>query len=144
MKSGKRVYGVHVVNGCELQRSSRIYSPNPTESDPVGALVNMEEKQNDMGKNYSGETEETDKFEKFCDAFNKAKEDGKHGLLIFRSELINDYERLYGADLYKSLQSSKYICFRQDQNLMKKWLEKSKEIREEELYPWFDEDTSNK
>ncbi|RGB37868.1 hypothetical protein C1646_813030 [Rhizophagus diaphanus] len=77
------------------------------------------------------------------DAFNKAKEDGKHGLLIFRSELINDYERLYGADLYKSLQSSKYICFRRDQNLMKEWLEKSKEIREEKLYSWFDEDTSN-
>jgi hypothetical protein len=31
----------------------------------MNVAVNMEEKQNDMGKNYPGETEETDKFENF-------------------------------------------------------------------------------
>jgi hypothetical protein len=77
------------------------------------------------------------------DAFNKAKEDGKHGLLIFRSELINDYEKLYDTDFRKSLQTSKYICFRRDPNLMKEWLSKSEEIRKDKLYSWFNESLSS-
>ncbi|CAG8719769.1 16510_t:CDS:2, partial [Rhizophagus irregularis] len=73
------------------------------------------------------------------DAFNKAKEDGRHGLSIFRSELIYDYEKLYSADSHKPLQTSKYICFRRDSNLMKEWLSKSEEIRKNKLYSWFNE-----
>ncbi|PKK79781.1 hypothetical protein RhiirC2_768729 [Rhizophagus irregularis] len=78
------------------------------------------------------------------DAFNKAKEDGRHGLSIFRSELIYDYEKLYSADSHKPLQTSKYICFRRDSNLMKEWLSKSEEIRKNKLYSWFNESLSSK
>ncbi|CAG8715623.1 5429_t:CDS:10, partial [Rhizophagus irregularis] len=78
------------------------------------------------------------------DTFNKAKEDGKLGLLIFRSELINDYERLnvdnpfFGESLNDNLQSP-YICFRQDPDLMKRWKKKSRELKTKKLYSWFNE-----
>ncbi|UZO03349.1 uncharacterized protein OCT59_023756 [Rhizophagus irregularis] len=69
------------------------------------------------------------------DTFNKAKEDGNLGLLMYRAELIDDFERLDGPSLY----NSPYICFRQDPELMKKWISKSQEIKETKLYSWFNE-----
>ncbi|CAB4446858.1 unnamed protein product [Rhizophagus irregularis] len=69
------------------------------------------------------------------DTFNKAKEDGNLGLLMYRAELIDDFERLDGPSLY----NSPYICFRQNPELMKKWISKSQEIKETKLYSWFNE-----
>ncbi|PKK60389.1 hypothetical protein RhiirC2_761853, partial [Rhizophagus irregularis] len=77
------------------------------------------------------------------DTFNKAKEDGKLGLLVYRTELINDYERLDDLFFSESLYNSQYICFHRDPNLMKKWMIKSQELKEVKLYSWYnDEDVS--
>jgi hypothetical protein len=77
----------------------------------------------------------------FSDTFNKAKEDGKLGLLMYRAELINDYERLDDPFFSESLHNnSQYICFRRDPNLMKKWMAKSQELKETKLYSWYSED----
>ncbi|GES88068.1 hypothetical protein GLOIN_2v1845873 [Rhizophagus clarus] len=75
------------------------------------------------------------------DTFNKAKEDGNLGLLKYRAELINDFERLdIPFDDKPSHYNSPYICFHyQDTELMKKWMKKSQELRKTKLYSWFDE-----
>ncbi|GES88076.1 hypothetical protein GLOIN_2v1881093 [Rhizophagus clarus] len=70
------------------------------------------------------------------DTFNSAKEDGNLGLLMYRAELINDFERL---DVHFTLNNSPYICFHQDPELMEKWMKKSQELRETKLYSWFSE-----
>ncbi|PKB99373.1 hypothetical protein RhiirA5_429817 [Rhizophagus irregularis] len=69
------------------------------------------------------------------DTFNKAKEDGSLGLMMYRTELIDDFERLDKPSFY----NSPYICYLQDPNLMKRWIEKSQKLRESKLYSWFDE-----
>jgi hypothetical protein len=71
----------------------------------------------------------------YSDTFNKAKEDGNLGRLMYRVELIDDFERLDRPSLY----NSPYICFRQDPDLMKKWMNKSQELKETKLYSWFNE-----
>ncbi|GET04146.1 hypothetical protein GLOIN_2v1483623 [Rhizophagus clarus] len=71
------------------------------------------------------------------DTFNKAKEDGNRGLLMYRVELIGDFER-FDDSFYKPLYTS-YICFHQNPELMKKWMKKSQELRETKLYSWFNE-----
>ncbi|CAB4379757.1 unnamed protein product [Rhizophagus irregularis] len=75
---------------------------------------------------------------------NEAKEDGKLGLLIFRSELINDYVRLnvdnpFFGESLNDNLQSPYICFRQDPDLMKRWKKKSRELKTKKLYSWFNE-----
>lgn len=76
----------------------------------------------------------------FSDTFNKAKEDGKLGLLMYRTELINDYERLDEPFFSESLHNnSQYVCFRKDPNLMKKWDTKSQELKGTKLYSWYNE-----
>ncbi|GBC08792.1 hypothetical protein RclHR1_08390006 [Rhizophagus clarus] len=66
-----------------------------------------------------------------------AKEDGNRGLLMYRVELIGDFER-FDDSFYKPLYTS-YICFHQNPELMKKWMKKSQELRETKLYSWFNE-----
>ncbi|GES90904.1 hypothetical protein GLOIN_2v1881080 [Rhizophagus clarus] len=74
------------------------------------------------------------------DTFNKAKEDGKIGLLIYRSDLINDYERLNNPFFSESLSNnSPYICYYRDPELMKKWIKRSQELKDIKLYSWFNE-----
>ncbi|GES88075.1 hypothetical protein GLOIN_2v1881093 [Rhizophagus clarus] len=72
------------------------------------------------------------------DTFNSAKEDGNLGLLMYKAELISDFERLDDS-FYKSQFNSPYICFHQVPELMKKWMKKSQELREIKLYSWFNE-----
>lgn len=60
---------------------------------------------------------------------------------MYREELINDYERLddpFSNPLYND---SLYICFLRDSDLMKKWINKSQELRKTKLYSWFSEST---
>jgi hypothetical protein len=78
------------------------------------------------------------------DTFNKAKEDGNIGLLIYRAELINDFERLDVPFDKPSPYNSPYICFHQDPELMKKWMKKSQELRGTKLYSWFNENIDKK
>ncbi|CAB5377032.1 unnamed protein product [Rhizophagus irregularis] len=74
------------------------------------------------------------------DTFNNAKEDGKFGLLVYRSELIDDYERLNNPFFSESLyNNSPYICYYRDPDLMKKWIKKSQELKDTKLYSWFNE-----
>ncbi|CAB4379754.1 unnamed protein product [Rhizophagus irregularis] len=74
------------------------------------------------------------------DTFNKAKEDGKLGLLMYRVELINDYERLNDPFFSVSLNNkSSYICFYRNPDLMKKWITKSQELKDIKLYSWYNE-----
>ncbi|RGB25607.1 hypothetical protein C1646_771484 [Rhizophagus diaphanus] len=73
------------------------------------------------------------------DTFNNAKEDGKFGLLIYRSELIDDYERLNNPFFSESYNNSPYICYYRDPDLMKKWIKKSQELKDTKLYSWFNE-----
>ncbi|PKY58024.1 hypothetical protein RhiirA4_479564 [Rhizophagus irregularis] len=74
------------------------------------------------------------------DTFNKAKEDGKLGLLMYRVELINDYERLNDPFFSVLLNNnSPYICFYQNPDLMKKWITKSQELKDIKLYSWYNE-----
>ncbi|CAB4379736.1 unnamed protein product [Rhizophagus irregularis] len=73
------------------------------------------------------------------DTFNNAKEAGNHGLLMYRAELINDFERLDISYHSLTFYNSPYICFHQDPELMKKWMKKSQEFRETKLYSWFNE-----
>ncbi|PKC68812.1 hypothetical protein RhiirA1_456771 [Rhizophagus irregularis] len=73
--------------------------------------------------------------------FNKAKEDGKLGLLMYREELINDYERLDDPFSNQLYNDSPYICFLRDSDLMKKWISKSQELKKTKLYSWFSEST---
>ncbi|UZO08953.1 uncharacterized protein OCT59_029195 [Rhizophagus irregularis] len=71
------------------------------------------------------------------DTFNKAKEDSNLGILMYRKELIDDFEKL---DIpYNKLYDSPYICYLQDPQLMKKWMEKSKELGKIKLYSLFEE-----
>ncbi|POG63515.1 hypothetical protein GLOIN_2v1484628 [Rhizophagus irregularis DAOM 181602=DAOM 197198] len=61
------------------------------------------------------------------DAFNKAKEDGNLGLVTFRAELIDEYERLDNSFFRKLLHSnSPYICFHQNHDITEKWIKKTK------------------
>ncbi|CAB5346736.1 unnamed protein product [Rhizophagus irregularis] len=69
------------------------------------------------------------------DTFNKAKEDGNLGLLIYRAELVNDFEKLDTFSFY----NSSYICYLRDPQLMKKWMKKSQELSKTKLYSWFNE-----
>uniref|UniRef100_U9TQF0 Ion transport domain-containing protein n=1 Tax=Rhizophagus irregularis (strain DAOM 181602 / DAOM 197198 / MUCL 43194) TaxID=747089 RepID=U9TQF0_RHIID len=69
------------------------------------------------------------------DTFNKAKEDGNLGLLIYRAELVNDFEKLDTFSFY----NSSYICYLRDPELMKKWMKKSQELSKTKLYSWFNE-----
>jgi hypothetical protein len=58
---------------------------------------------------------------------------------MYRTELIDDFERL---DIpFNDLQpdDSPYICYLQDPGLMKKWMKKSQELRNTKLYSWFKE-----
>ncbi|PKY61368.1 hypothetical protein RhiirA4_486244, partial [Rhizophagus irregularis] len=74
------------------------------------------------------------------DTFYKAKEDGNLGLLMFRAELINDYEQLDNPFFSKRIyNNSLYICFCQDSDLMKNWIEKSQKLGGTKLYSWFKE-----
>ncbi|PKB99440.1 hypothetical protein RhiirA5_429693 [Rhizophagus irregularis] len=77
------------------------------------------------------------------DAFNKAKEDGKLGLLMYRSELINDFERLndpfFSELVYNNSNDSPYICFYRNPDLMKKWITKSQELKDTKLYSWYND-----
>ncbi|CAB5392891.1 unnamed protein product [Rhizophagus irregularis] len=73
--------------------------------------------------------------------FNKAKEDGKLGLLMYREELIDDYERLDDPFSNQLYNDSPYICFLRDSDLMKKWISKSQELKKTKLYSWFSEST---
>ncbi|GBC06565.1 hypothetical protein RclHR1_06920004 [Rhizophagus clarus] len=72
------------------------------------------------------------------DGFKKAKNDGNIGLLKYRTELIDDFEKL-DIPFNNPSQDSPYICYLQDPKLMKNWMEKSKELREKKLYSWFRE-----
>lgn len=58
---------------------------------------------------------------------------------MFRAELINDYERLNNPYFKLLFNNSLYICFRQDYDLMKNWMEKSLKLEGIKLYSWFDE-----
>ncbi|RGB40315.1 hypothetical protein C1646_663957 [Rhizophagus diaphanus] len=73
------------------------------------------------------------------DTFNKAREDSNLGLLMYRTELIDDFERLDIPFNKFQLNDSPYICYLQDPDLMKKWMKKSQELRETKLYSWFKE-----
>ncbi|PKY54861.1 hypothetical protein RhiirA4_427076 [Rhizophagus irregularis] len=73
------------------------------------------------------------------DTFKKAKNDGNLGLLMYRKELIDDFERLDIPFNSLQLNDSPYICYLQDPDLMKKWMKKSQELRETKLYSWFKE-----
>ncbi|CAG8705826.1 2007_t:CDS:2 [Rhizophagus irregularis] len=73
------------------------------------------------------------------DIFKKAKNDGNLGLLMYRKELIDDFERLDIPLNDLQLHDSPYICYLQDPDLMKKWMKKSQELRETKLYSWFKE-----
>ncbi|PKY26856.1 hypothetical protein RhiirB3_477078 [Rhizophagus irregularis] len=73
------------------------------------------------------------------DTFKKAKNDGNIGLLMYRKELIDDFERLDIPFNELQLHDSPYICYLQDPNLMKKWIKKSQELRKTKLYSWFKE-----
>jgi hypothetical protein len=75
----------------------------------------------------------------FSDTFNKAKEDGNLGLLMYRTELIDDFERLDISFDNLQLFDSPYICYLQEPDLMKKWKNKSQELRNTKLYSWFKE-----
>ncbi|PKY27455.1 hypothetical protein RhiirB3_473471 [Rhizophagus irregularis] len=77
------------------------------------------------------------------DTFNKAKEDSNLGLMMYRTELIDDFERLEIPFINFKLYNSPYICYLQDPDLMKKWIEKSQKLRESKLYSWFDESVDN-
>ncbi|PKY54534.1 hypothetical protein RhiirA4_426844 [Rhizophagus irregularis] len=77
------------------------------------------------------------------DTFNKAKEDSNLGLMMYRTELIDDFERLEIPFINFKLYNSPYICYLQDPNLMKKWMIKSQKLRESKLYSWFDESVDN-
>ncbi|CAG8682097.1 20628_t:CDS:2 [Rhizophagus irregularis] len=77
------------------------------------------------------------------DTFNKAKEDSNLGLMMYRTELIDDFERLEIPFINFKLYNSPYICYLQDPDLMKKWMEKSQKLRESKLYSWFDESVDN-
>ncbi|GBC20745.2 uncharacterized protein OCT59_023748 [Rhizophagus irregularis] len=68
------------------------------------------------------------------DAFTKAKEDGTDGLLLFRTDLIHDYESTHFSELHNG---PLYICFHQDSDLIKYWKEASRV--EPKLYEWFKE-----
>ncbi|PKK62825.1 hypothetical protein RhiirC2_789785 [Rhizophagus irregularis] len=76
------------------------------------------------------------------DAFNKAKEDGNLGLVTFRAELIDEYERLDNSFFTKLLHSnSPYICFHQNHDIMEKWIKKTKKkFKDIKLYSLFDDD----
>ncbi|CAB4443699.1 unnamed protein product [Rhizophagus irregularis] len=71
------------------------------------------------------------------DEYKKAKNNGNIGLLMFRIELINDFEKLDIPSI--ELFDSPYICYLQNPDLMKKWIEKSTELKEKKLYSWFRE-----
>ncbi|PKY19714.1 hypothetical protein RhiirB3_432829 [Rhizophagus irregularis] len=73
------------------------------------------------------------------DTFNKAREDGNLGLLKYRTELIDDFERLDIPFNKLQLYDFPYICYLQDPDLMKKWMKKSKELGNTKLYSWFKE-----
>ncbi|GBB89658.1 hypothetical protein RclHR1_16410004 [Rhizophagus clarus] len=73
------------------------------------------------------------------DTFNKAKEDGNLGLLKFRVELINDYERLDNPFFKFLYDEPSYVFFRRDPDLMKNWIEKSQKLEGTKLYSWFHE-----
>ncbi|CAG8729898.1 1909_t:CDS:2 [Rhizophagus irregularis] len=73
------------------------------------------------------------------DTFNKAREDSNLGLLMYRTELIDDFERLDIPFNKFQLNDSPYICYLRDPDLMKKWMKKSQELRETKLYSWFKE-----
>ncbi|GBC02299.1 hypothetical protein RclHR1_04550006 [Rhizophagus clarus] len=72
-------------------------------------------------------------------AFEKAKNDGNHGLLKYRKELIDDFERLNISFNNPKLYETPYICYLHEPELMKKWKQKSQELRETKLYSWFRE-----
>ncbi|CAB4379737.1 unnamed protein product [Rhizophagus irregularis] len=72
------------------------------------------------------------------DAFNKAKEDGIIGLLLFRTDLIHDYESTH----YSKLNNGPlYICFDRDSDLIKNWIDKSHKLEGTKLYSWFNDDS---
>ncbi|GBC02301.1 hypothetical protein RclHR1_04550008 [Rhizophagus clarus] len=75
------------------------------------------------------------------DTFTKAKEDGNLGIMMFRNELIYDYERLDNPLLSSKsiINNSLYICFNRDSDSMKSWIEKCDKIKETTLYSWFNE-----
>lgn len=60
---------------------------------------------------------------------------------MYREELINDYERLDDPFSNQLYNDSPYICFLRDSDLMKKWINKSQELRKTKLYSWFSEST---
>ncbi|PKY53028.1 hypothetical protein RhiirA4_471020 [Rhizophagus irregularis] len=68
------------------------------------------------------------------DAFTKATEDGNIGLLLFRTDLIHDYESTDNYD-YDPL----YICFHRDYDSVKYWIKKSNKLEGTKLYSWFNE-----
>ncbi|GBC06366.1 hypothetical protein RclHR1_00680010 [Rhizophagus clarus] len=79
------------------------------------------------------------------DTFNKAKEDGKLGLLMYRTELINDYERLNDPFFSESLHNgSQFVCFHRDPDLMRKWIMKSQEFKDTKLYSWYNENVDKR
>ncbi|RGB40307.1 hypothetical protein C1646_663951 [Rhizophagus diaphanus] len=72
------------------------------------------------------------------DAFTKAKEDGIIGHLLFRTDLIHDYESTH----YSRLKNGPlYICFNRDSDLIKDWIEKSRELEGKKLYSWFNDES---
>ncbi|CAB4436753.1 unnamed protein product [Rhizophagus irregularis] len=73
------------------------------------------------------------------ETFNSAKEDGNLGLLTYRKDLIDDFERLDIPFNKLQLYDFPYICYLQDPDLMKKWMKKSKELGNTKLYSWFKE-----
>ncbi|GBB98992.1 hypothetical protein RclHR1_03390008 [Rhizophagus clarus] len=73
------------------------------------------------------------------DTFGKAKNEGNLGLLMFRKELIDDFERLDIPFNNLKLDDTPYICYLNEPELMEKWEEKSKELGKTKLYSWFRE-----
>ncbi|GBC02300.1 hypothetical protein RclHR1_04550007 [Rhizophagus clarus] len=74
------------------------------------------------------------------DTFNRAKEDGNLGLVMFRAELIDEYER-FDNSLFRKLlhNNSSYICFYQNPDIMENWMNKTEKSSKTKLYSWFNE-----
>ncbi|PKY59389.1 hypothetical protein RhiirA4_482104 [Rhizophagus irregularis] len=70
------------------------------------------------------------------DTFTQAKKYGIIGLLLFRTDLIHDYESINNPG-YNPL----YICFQRDSDMIKNWVEKSHELEETKLYSWFNDES---
>jgi hypothetical protein len=62
---------------------------------------------------------------------------------MYRSELINDFERLndpfFSELVYNNSNDSPYICFYRNPDLMKKWITKSQELKDTKLYSWYND-----